>query len=80
VSAHRSERELTVTVEDRGAGIAPEFVGSIFERFTRGTTASTEGAGLGLSIAQSYARAHGGMLTYAPAEPHGARFSVTFPG
>jgi signal transduction histidine kinase len=80
VSARRSDGELLLTVEDRGPGIAAEDLGSIFDRFTRGGTASGEGAGLGLSIAQSYARAHGGTLAYEPAAPHGARFRVTLPG
>ena len=71
VSARGSNGELWVTIEDRGRGVADEFVGSLFERFTRGATDASEGAGLGLSIAQSYARAHGGTLTYEPAEPTG---------
>src|SRR5437899_2178794 len=71
--------ELSVTIEDRGGGVAEEFVGSLFERFTRGATRSSEGVGLGLSIAQSYARAHGGTLTYEPAKPHGARFRLILP-
>jgi signal transduction histidine kinase len=79
VSAARAGDELSVTIEDYGPGVAPEFVGSLFERFTRGATDSTEGAGLGLAIAQSYTRAHGGSLTYSPVEPHGARFSVLLP-
>jgi signal transduction histidine kinase len=79
VSAARSNGELQVTIEDRGRGVADEFIGSLFERFTRGPTESSEGAGLGLSIAQSYARAHGGTLTYAPAEPCGARFQLVLP-
>jgi signal transduction histidine kinase len=79
VSAARTNDELSVTIEDRGSGVAEEFVGSLFERFTRGATPSNEGAGLGLSIAQSYARAHGGTLTYEPAKPHGARFRLTLP-
>jgi signal transduction histidine kinase len=78
-SASTTNGELAVTIEDRGTGVADEFVGSLFERFTRGTTPSSEGAGLGLSIAQSYARAHGGSLTYEPAEPHGARFRLVLP-
>jgi signal transduction histidine kinase len=56
-----------------------DFVGSLFERFTRGPTDASEGAGLGLSIAQSFARAHGGSLTYEPAVPHGARFRLVLP-
>jgi two-component system sensor histidine kinase MtrB len=79
VSARGSNGELSVTIEDRGPGVAEEFVGSLFERFTRGATEWSEGAGLGLSIAQTYARAHGGTLTYEPAEPHGARFRVVLP-
>jgi signal transduction histidine kinase len=79
VSARRSGSELWVTVEDRGPGVAAEFVGSLFERFTRGPTDSSEGAGLGLSIAQSYARAHGGTITYEPVRPHGARFRLILP-
>jgi signal transduction histidine kinase len=79
VQARKSTEELSITVEDHGRGIAPELVSTIFDRFTRGATTSSEGAGLGLSIAQSYARAHGGALTYEPVSPHGARFQVTFP-
>ena len=79
VSAARTNGELSVRIEDRGSGVAEEFVGSLFERFTRGATPSSEGAGLGLSIAQSYARAHGGTLTYEPAKPHGASFRLILP-
>jgi signal transduction histidine kinase len=80
VAAGRTGSDLTVTVEDRGPGIAPDYRMRVFDRFTRGETPATEGAGLGLAIAQSYARAHGGSLTYEPAEPNGARFRLTFPG
>lgn len=79
VSAHRTNGELWVTIEDRGQGVPPEFVGSLFDRFTRGATGASEGAGLGLSIAQSYTRAHGGTLRYEPADPHGARFRLVLP-
>jgi signal transduction histidine kinase len=79
VSVARTKGELSVTIEDRGSGVAEEFVGSLFERFTRGATHSSEGAGLGLSIAQSYARAHGGTLTYQPATPQGASFRLILP-
>jgi two-component system sensor histidine kinase MtrB len=79
VAAARTNCELTVTIEDRGGGVADEFVGSLFDRFTRGATSASEGAGLGLSIAQSYARAHGGTLTYQHAEPHGAQFRLMLP-
>jgi signal transduction histidine kinase len=79
LSAGRTSSELSVMIEDRGSGVAEEFVGSLFERFTRGATRSSEGAGLGLSIAQSYARAHGGTLTYEAAKPHGSSFRLILP-
>ena len=79
VSAARRDGRLEVTIEDCGPGVQEAFVGSLFERFTRGPTDSSEGAGLGLSIALSFARAHGGTLTYEPAQPHGARFRLVLP-
>ena len=36
VTAAVEDGELSVAVEDHGNGVAPEFVGSLFERFTRG--------------------------------------------
>jgi len=79
VDAAAVDDGLAITVEDRGGGVAPKFVGSLFERFTRGPTPASEGAGLGLSIAQSYTRAHGGSLVYEPAEPNGSRFRLVLP-
>ena len=79
VSAIHSDRHLRVFVEDRGDGVPPQFVPELFERFTRGSRARVGGAGLGLAIARSYARAHDGDLVYEDAEPHGARFQLVLP-
>ncbi|MDQ3993368.1 MAG: ATP-binding protein [Actinomycetota bacterium] len=81
VSAQQSDRHLRVAVEDRGRGVEPQFVPELFQRFTRSDLSATEtyGAGLGLSIAQSYAEAHGGGIFYREAEPHGAHFEVVLP-
>jgi signal transduction histidine kinase len=70
-----------LTVEDRGRGVAPEFVPDLFERFSRseGARVNAIGTGLGLAIARSYARAHGGDLLYENAIPHGARFQLVLP-
>jgi two-component system sensor histidine kinase BaeS len=55
-------------------------VSLLFERFTRVQQAAlTPGAGLGLSIAQSLARAHNGELSYRSANPRGAHFEVELP-
>jgi two-component system sensor histidine kinase MtrB len=71
--------QLELCVEDHGPGIEDKLVANIFDPFIRGTAGAREGAGLGLSIAQSYARAHGATLTYEPLEPHGARFLLRLP-
>ena len=81
VRAEQSDRHLRLTVEDRGAGVPPEFAPQLFERFARSneSRARSSGTGLGLAIARSYAQAHGGDLLYEPAEPHGARFQLVLP-
>jgi K+-sensing histidine kinase KdpD len=77
VRAHPMDTYLRVSVEDEGAGVPPELVPRLFERFERGTVG--EGSGLGLSIAQAYARAHGGDLVYDRSETGGARFELILP-
>ena len=69
-------------VEDRGPGVAPEFVPRLFERFSRSDESrrsGSPGAGLGLSIASAYASALDGELAYEPAQPRGARFTLSLP-
>jgi signal transduction histidine kinase len=81
VRAEQSDRHFRLSVEDRGLGVAVEFVPDLFERFSRGegSRAAAPGTGLGLAIARSYARAHGGDLLYEDATPHGARFMLVLP-
>jgi signal transduction histidine kinase len=81
VQASQSDRHFRLTVEDRGVGVAPEFVPDLFERFSRseGSRERVVGTGLGLAIARSYAQAHHGDLIYEPAQPRGARFQLVLP-
>ena len=81
VAAEQRDRHFRLAVEDRGRGVSPEFVPRLFERFARSEESGEArgGAGLGLSIAASYARAQGGDLFYEPAKPHGARFELVLP-
>jgi len=76
VTAEQRDRHLRVGVEDAGAGVPEPLRLRIFDRFERGGDA--QGAGLGLSIARAYARAHGGDLVYDPdASP--SRFELIVP-
>lgn len=79
VSAVANDRHFRLVVEDRGHGVSPELVPRLFERFSRAADSASPGAGLGLSIAQAYAQAHGGQLAYTDLRPHGARFELIVP-
>ncbi len=77
LTAEAGHAHLRITVEDGGKGVAEELRLSLFERFAR-TESANVGSGLGLSIARSYARAHGGDLVHEPGGT-GARFTFTIP-
>ncbi|KAB8145815.1 HAMP domain-containing histidine kinase [Chloroflexia bacterium SDU3-3] len=65
IGATEQGRRTLIQVRDTGAGIAPEHLPRVFERFYRADSARGAGSGnvgLGLSIAQGLARAHGGEL------------------
>ncbi len=81
VRAENGAARFRFLVEDSGNGVDPAFVPRLFERFSRSESTSRRagGAGLGLSIASSFAQAIGGGLTYEQAEPHGARFALELP-
>jgi signal transduction histidine kinase len=87
-------RELTVTVgpspapgrarlavTDQGAGIPPEEQPRLFQRFYRvpGTSARTDGLGLGLYLCRSIAEAHGGAAGVDSAPGVGATFWLDLP-
>jgi two-component system, chemotaxis family, CheB/CheR fusion protein len=72
-----------VHVEDTGAGIEPDFLPDIFERFSqadRSTTRTTGGLGLGLSIARSIVQAHQGTIrAKSGGRGKGATFTISLP-
>ncbi len=72
-------RSETITVRDRGAGIDSAHLPLLFERFWRAEHRRDHGAGLGLSICQEIASAHGWHLTAERAEP-GLRFRLSNEG
>ncbi|MBY4226779.1 HAMP domain-containing histidine kinase [Rhodococcus fascians] len=70
-----------ITVDDEGPGVAEADRERIFERLVRLNSArdrASGGVGLGLSIARTLARAHGGELVCLTG-PSGARFRLTLP-
>jgi signal transduction histidine kinase/CheY-like chemotaxis protein len=79
----RREGDIAITVTDTGAGIAPELLPHVFERFRQAENVSTRragGLGLGLSIAHHIVTAHRGEIrAYSDGPGKGARFVVLLP-
>lgn len=70
----------TVCVQDNGAGIAPEHLPRVFDRFYRADSArSSAGSGLGLALVKSIAELHGGSATVTSEEGRGTTVTLTFP-
>ena len=74
-TAHPAGRVL-VEVADEGAGVPPEFIERLFERYSRREHEAHAGSGLGLSVVRDLARAHGGEADY---DLPGRAFRVWFP-
>ena len=82
VRTGRNGSMAVVDVIDTGPGVAADEVERIFERFHRGAAGSSArpGRGIGLTIARSLARAHGGDVVLAATDSGtGATFRLTVP-
>jgi two-component system heavy metal sensor histidine kinase CusS len=80
IEAQRQVDHVDLLVTDDGPGVPHDVRERIFEPFFRlaGDRADHAGAGLGLAIGRSIARAHGGDL-WVGDSAHGARFVVRLP-
>lgn len=86
IRVRREPDAAILIVEDSGIGIAREDLPHVFERFYRADasrrragTATSEGAGLGLSIAQWVAEEHGATIDVRSGVGEGTRVFVRFP-
>jgi signal transduction histidine kinase len=77
VRAYRRDGTVTVAIEDDGYGVPAERLPALFQRF--GGTRSGGGTGLGLYIVRRIVEKHGGRVGYAPRDPRGSTFTMTFP-
>ncbi len=69
-----------VSVKDDGAGIAPQHLHRVFDRFYRADTSrSSEGVGLGLALVKSIMDLHGGTAKIESEPGRGTIVTLTFP-
>ncbi|MFL5510043.1 MAG: sensor histidine kinase [Gemmatimonadaceae bacterium] len=73
---------IVSTVADTGAGIPPNQLPHIFDKFFQAdnqASAATKGTGLGLAIAKEIVEAHGGHVEVDSAVGKGTTFVITLP-
>jgi PAS domain S-box-containing protein len=83
LSLQRVNSHLEIVVRDTGAGIRPELLPVIFDRFKQGESGSTRnqgGLGIGLALVRHLVELHGGSVTAeSPGEGQGSTFRVKLP-
>jgi signal transduction histidine kinase len=79
----RAGAEVAIVVRDAGAGISPDFLPHVFDRFRQedaGAKRRFGGLGLGLAIVKHLVELHGGSVTVESGGPdRGATFIVRLP-
>lgn len=80
--ARASDGNIYVWVSDNGAGIEPEHVARIFDRFYRVDSSRSEnksGSGLGLAIVKSIMQLHHGSVSVDSTPGKGTKVTLAFP-
>ncbi|MFN2524971.1 MAG: sensor histidine kinase [Actinomycetota bacterium] len=82
IAAQENAAVTEVRIVDRGAGISPEAIPHIFERFRRSEAAAKRpirGYGLGLYVAKTLIEAHGGEVSVDSRVGEGTTLTLRFP-
>jgi signal transduction histidine kinase len=83
VSVEHKEGEVAIIVDDDGPGVLPSDMEKVFKPFVRlekSRNKDTGGVGLGLAIARSIVRGHGGDITLENREEGGLRVVISLHG
>jgi two-component system sensor histidine kinase KdpD len=79
VQAGTEGKDLVLRVGDNGAGLPPELLPRVFEKFVRAPNAPPGGSGLGLAIVKGFVEAQGGRITAENKLSGGAVFTIRLP-
>jgi signal transduction histidine kinase len=80
LSVTSSADGVEIIVDDNGSGVPEEERRTVFERFSRGSTASRSGSGLGLALVAQQAELHGGTASLGTNAQGGARLLLKLAG
>ncbi len=82
LAAQRYGRQIAVSVQDTGTGVATEEIPKLFTKFHRGTSTLTynyEGAGIGLYVTKLITEQHGGSVKVVSEPDKGSTFTILLP-
>ncbi|HZN14991.1 MAG TPA: ATP-binding protein [Acidimicrobiales bacterium] len=79
VTGELADRQVAVSVSDKGDGIATEDLPRVFDKFFRRAEGKPTGSGLGLWISRGLVEAHGGRLSATSIPGQGTTFRFTLP-
>lgn len=71
---------VQIAIDDNGTGVPEEERAAVFERFSRGSTASRSGSGLGLALVAQQAELHGGTASLHASPLGGTRLLLKLAG
>src|SRR4051812_48358354 len=77
-----TDKQIEISVEDTGVGIAADEIDKVFEKFYRSNDPRVQeqtGTGLGLALSQEVVRLHGGKITVESEINKGSTFSLLLP-
>lgn len=80
LDAVSSSEGVEITIDDNGTGVPEDEREVVFERFSRGSTASRSGSGLGLALVAQQAELHGGTAALEDSPLGGTRLVMRLPG
>jgi signal transduction histidine kinase len=81
ITVWRDDAGFCLTVTDQGAGIDPDFLPYVFEKFTyKNIEHHTEGQGLSLAIAHQVVLAHNGTIEVESSQGNGTTFTMRLSG